>query len=194
MRSDVDLRQQLRSGCHVRIHLAGRERTVRSVLAMAATTLMVFGSASSALASPPVTETTVERFTESFSEVLLCHDEIYDFVADVQVVERFTAAGIDEDGNFILPLHFHFSTHGQIVAVPQDGTGATYTGRFSSSDLENIRDVKQGEVFVETDTDLARVDLTGSDGSTITMWEHRHFTVTANGDMSVVFEQISASC
>ena len=65
---------------------------------------------------------------------------------------HYTAAGIDDDGNFILPLHFHFLVSTKIVAVPLDGTGPTFTGHFRSSDSENIRNVKQGEVFVEVDT------------------------------------------
>jgi hypothetical protein len=56
---------------------------------------------------------------------------------------------------------FRFLIHARIVAVPLDGTGPTFTGHFRSSDSENIRDVKKGEVFVETDTDHNKVVARG---------------------------------
>jgi hypothetical protein len=73
---------------------------------------------------------------------------------------------------------FRFLIHAKIVAVPLDGTGPTFTGHFRSSDSENIRDVKQGEVFVETDTDHNKVVARGSDGSKVTLQEYFHFTFT----------------
>jgi hypothetical protein len=167
-------------------------RSVLSVMLVAA--FVVLAAARIARAQPPITNTEVERLTETFSEEFLCTDEIYNVVADVHIVEHFTAAGIDNEGNFILPLHFQFKIHGQVVAVPLDGSGPTFTGHFRSSDSENIRDVKQGEVFVETDTDHNKVQLTGSDGSRVTLEEHHHFTMNANGETTVVFEKVTSSC
>jgi hypothetical protein len=147
-----------------------------------------------ALAQPPATDTTVERLSETFSDALLCQNELYSITANGHVLTHFTAAGIDGDGNFVLPLHFHFLVHAKVVAVPLDGTGPTFTGHFRSSDSENIRDVKQGEVFVETDTDHNKVLMKGSDGSRVTLQEHHHFTENANGKTTVIFERVSASC
>jgi hypothetical protein len=167
-------------------------RSVLSVMLVAA--FVVLAAARIAHAQPPITNTEVERLTETFSEEFLCTDEIYNVVADVHIVEHFTAAGIDNGGNFILPLHFQFHVRGEVVAVPLDGSGPTFTGHFRSSDSENIRAVKQGEVFVETDTDHNKVQLTGSDGSSVILQEHHHFTVNANGEMTVLFAKATASC
>lgn len=49
-------------------------------------------------------------------------------------------------------------------------------------------------MFVETDTDHNKVQLTGSDGSRVILQEHHHFTVNANGETTVVFEKATASC
>ena len=77
-----------------------------------------------------------------------------------------------------------------MVAIPEDGTGPTYTGRFRASDSENLRNVKQGDVIVETDTDINRFVARGSDGSRVTLMERHHFTYNANGEVTVVFEKV----
>lgn len=172
--------------------MSRRRRGALSTMGVAA--FVVLAAAGEAPAQPPVTHTEVETLTETFSDEFPCTDEIYNVVADVHIVEHFTAAGIDNGGNFILPLHFQFHIRGEVVAVPLDGSGPAFTGHFRSSDSENIRDVKQGEVFVETDTDHNKVQLTGSDGSRVILQEHHHFTVNANGETTVVFEKATASC
>ena len=89
-------------------------------------------------AAPPITDTQVEKFSETFSdEPFLCQEELYEQTATGQIVTHITAAGLDEDGNPILPLHFHFLIHAQVVAVPlapraheNDRAGADrWTGR-----------------------------------------------------------------
>ncbi len=171
-----------------------RRRRISALLVMLMAAFVVLAAAGAAPAQRPVNHTEVERFTETFTDSLICQDELYRVTGTAQVVEHFTAAGIDNEGNFILPLHFHFMIHGKVVAVPLDGSGPTFTGHFRTSDSENIRNVKQGDVFVETDTDLNKVRLTGSDGSRVTLMEHHHFTVNANGETTVVFEKVRASC
>jgi hypothetical protein len=170
-----------------------RPRT-SALLATLVAAFVALPGAGIATAQPPVTNTEVERLTETFSDVLLCQDEVYSLTVNLFVVEHFTAAGIDNQGDFILPLHFHFMVRGRVSAVPRDGSGPSFSGHFRSSDSENIRDVKQGEVFVETDTDHNKVRLTGTDGSRVTLQEHHHFTVNANGETTVVFEKVKASC
>ena len=137
----------------------------------------------------------VERISESFSdEPFLCQDELYEQTAAGQVLTHYTAAGIDDDGSFILPLHFHFLAHAKTIRAFLDGTGPTFSGHFRSSDSENIRNVKQGEVFVEVDTDHNMVVAKGSYGSKIRVREHFHFTVNANGDVTIDFEKVTSSC
>jgi hypothetical protein len=100
----------------------------------------------------------------------------------------------DTDGNIVPPLRFHFLIHAAVVAVPLDGTGPSYVGHFHTSDSETIRSVKHGDLFVETDTDHNKVVAKGSDGSRATLQEHHHFTVNANGEVSIEFEKVKASC
>jgi hypothetical protein len=91
-------------------------------------------------------------------------------------------------------LHFHLVEHAKVVAVPLDGTGPTYKGNFRSSDSESIRAVKHGDVLVETDTDLNRFVARGSDGSMAFIKQHAHFTLNANGEITVQFETESLIC
>jgi hypothetical protein len=128
----------------------------------------------------PMTGTDVSTFSETFSdEPFLCHDELYTVTANGHGVAHITF--FEDTG----ALHAHEFIHAQVVAVPLDGTGPSYTGNFRTSDSENIRAVKQGDVLVETDTDLNRVVAHGSDGSSAYLNEHAHFTVNANGETTV---------
>jgi hypothetical protein len=138
---------------------------------------------------PPITGTEVSTFSESFSdESTLCQDELYTTTVDGHAVVHFTF--FEDTG----ALHFHDFAHGQVVAVPLDGTGPSYTGSFRSSDSENIRAVRHGEVLVEVDTDLNRAVLHGSDGSRAFAKFHAHFTVNANGETSVQLETDKLVC
>ena len=91
-------------------------------------------------------------------------------------------------------LHYRFMVHVKLVAVLVDGTGPTFTGHFRSSDLENIRAVKQGEVLVETDTDHNITILRGSDGSRVFLKEHAHFTFNANGVLTIDLDTSRLVC
>jgi hypothetical protein len=140
-------------------------------------------------AGPPITGTEVSTFSESFSdESTLCQDELYTTTVDGHAVVHFTF--FEDTG----ALHFHDFAHGRVVAVPLDGTGPTYTGSFRSSDSENIRAVRRGDVLVEVDTDLNRAILHGSDGSRAFAKFHAHFTVNANGETTVQFETDRMVC
>ena len=136
--------------------------------------------ASAAANQPPTTDTEVSTFSESFSdEPFLCQDELYTVTVNGHGVVHSTF--FEETG----ALHFHEVVHATLVAVPLDGTGPSYTGNFRTSDSENIRAVKHGDVLVEVDTDLNRVVAHASDGSRAFMKEHAHFTVNANGETTV---------
>ncbi|MGH3481574.1 MAG: hypothetical protein ACRDQD_32750 [Nocardioidaceae bacterium] len=54
--------------------------------------------------------------------------------------------------------------------------------------------MKSGALFVETDTDHNKVVAKASDGSRATLQEHHHFTINANGEVSVEFDKVKASC
>ena len=146
-------------------------------------------STGTAFAGPPTTGTEVSTFVESFSdESFRCQDELYTISVNGRVVTHFTY--FDETG----ALHFHEVVHAKVVAVPLDGTGPSYTGNFRTSDSENIRAVGQGDLLVETDTDLNRAVARGSDGSRAFVKEHAHFTVNANGETTVEFSTTRMVC
>jgi hypothetical protein len=146
-------------------------------------------STGTAFAGPPITGTEVSTVIESFSdEPFRCQDELYTISVNGRVVTHFTY--FDETG----ALHFHEVVHAKVVAVPLDGTGPSYTGNFRTSDSENIRAVGQGDLLVETDTDLNRAVARGSDGSRAFVMEHAHFTVNANGETTVELSTTRMVC
>jgi len=161
-------------------------RIVLSVLALAAG--LMLATTGTAWAQPPITGTEVSTFSESFSDPFFCGGELYATTESGHAVVHFTF--FEETGAF----HFIFIDQGKAVAVPLDGTGPTYTAKFSDKDLENIRAVRHGDVLVETDTDLIRTVAHGSDGSTAFVTLHAHFTVNANGEMTVQFETDKLVC
>ena len=87
-----------------------------SITVLAVVTILVTPGTSFA---QPITDTQVEKINETFSdEPFLCQDELYEQTATGHVLTHFTATGIDDDGNFILPLHFHFLVHAKIARCP----------------------------------------------------------------------------
>jgi hypothetical protein len=140
-------------------------------------------------------DTDIQMFHDVFTGDFPCRQgELYNFDAQGRTITHLTAAGFDDQGNVVFPLHFRSLDRGNATAVPVDGTGPTFRGHFSSSDAENIRAVKHGEVFVEEDTDLFKFVLLGSDGSKISMIEHHHFTISANGDVTNVIDGFRPGC
>ena len=168
-------------------------RATRSSLAVTVAALALIATPSLASAKP-VTVTEHETFRESFAdEPSLCMDELYETSVEGRYVSHLTIA-TDENGDFVPPLRFHDRASGNVVAVPLDGTGPTFTGRFWSSDSESIRSVKHGTVVVETDTDRNHVILWGSDGSKVSADEHHHFTFNANGEVTIEFDKVTLDC
>ena len=144
---------------------------------------------SAASAQPPVVGTDVSTFSESFSdEPFVCQDELYQITVSGRAVVHFTY--FPDTG----AVHFHQFNVGRSTGVPLDGTGPTYTGTFKEADSENIRAVRHGDVLVETDTDMFRVVAHASDGSRAFMKFHAHFTVNADGELSVDFEKARMVC
>jgi hypothetical protein len=160
----------------------------RILLVLAATTLTV-ALAATASAQPPITGTDVSTFSESFSdEPFVCQDELYEITVSGRELVHFTF--FDETG----ALHFHDFIVGKSVGVPLDGTGPSYTATFRISDSENIRAVKNADALVEVDTDMNRLIAHGSDGSRAFLDQHAHFTVNANGEVSVEIDTTRMVC
>ena len=165
-----------------------RKLIVLGLLAAHAAGLML-ANAGIASAQSPITGTDVSTGSESFSdEPFVCQDELYEITVSARVVVHFTY--FEETG----ALHFREFIIGKAVGVPVDGTGPTYTATFQISDSENIRAVEDADVLVETDTDMNRVVAHGSDGSRAFLNFHAHFTVNANGELSVDFDTTRMLC
>jgi hypothetical protein len=164
-----------------------RKTTLAALLSAVAITGV---SAGAALASePPHTGTEVSTFEESFAdEPFLCQDELYAQTVSGHSLVHFTY--FSDTG----AVHFHEDVHGKAVAVPLDGTGPTYTANLWFSDTESIRAVKNGDLLVEQDTDFQHVVARGSDGSRVFFDFHAHFTVNANGEMTVQFATDKLVC
>jgi len=146
-------------------------------------------TASTASAQPPITGTSVTTFSESFAdEPFRCEDEIYEQTVSGHTVVNFTY--FPDTG----ALQFHDVTHLEVSAVPLDGTGTTYTGHGWFSDNETIKSVKAGELLIEQDTDFDHLVARGSDGSRVFASFHAHFTMNANGELSVQFEKTAEVC
>jgi hypothetical protein len=142
-----------------------------------------------ARAEAAITGTEVATFSESFSdESFLCQEELYIVTVTGRTTTHFTF--LPDTGAF----HFHDFGHARVEAIPLDGTGTTYTGTFRFSDSENIRAVKHGDVLAEVDTDMNRAVAHGSDGSKAYFNEHAHFTVNANGEVSVQLHTTRMVC
>jgi hypothetical protein len=158
-----------------------------SVAVVAVVVLAV--TAGTASAQPPVTGTSVSTFSESFAdEPFRCEDELYEQTVSGHTVVHFTY--FPDTG----AIRFHDVTHLEVVAVPLDGTGTTYTGHGWFSDTETIKSVKAGELLIEQDTDFDHLVARGSDGSSVRSSFHAHFTMNANGELSVQFEKTRDVC
>lgn len=110
---------------------------------------------------------------------------LYTITISVHGVFHVTAAGIDEEDNFVPPYHVATTATGTVVAVPSDGTGPTLTGRFVE---------RQGETEMithSTGTSMFTVRVTGSDESRSRFHLVTHYTINALG---VEFGFEKASC
>ena len=168
-------------------------RTARVLLTVALTALAAVAMSATAEAKP-ITFTEHQTFSESFSDgSTVCQEELYTTTVHGRTLTHLTAA-TDEQGHITFPLHLRDVTWGNVVAVPLDGTGVSYTGRFYYSDSENIRCVRHGRLFVEKDTDINKFMARGSDGSHVMLQEHHHFTINANGEVAIEFEKVRLIC
>jgi hypothetical protein len=159
-------------------------RRLLAALTLAVAGLMAIGSAQGA--SAPVTFTDTFSKTETFTDVVPCQESLgpYDITAKERGVFHVTAAGIEGEDNFIPPYHVTGTVTGSFVAVPSDGTGPTFTGRFTQWFGENSN-LKNGN-----GTFTFSVRGRSSDGSRILFHVVAHFSVSASG-VEVEFEKPS---
>lgn len=152
--------------------------------------LLVLASVVSATAaqagSPPVTFTDViQGETETFTDVVPCREDLgdYDITITSSGVFHVTAAGINEETEeLIAPYHLTGTFTGTFVAVPSDGTGPTFTGRFTQWFGENSNLNSHNGTFTFS------VRGRGSDGSAIRFNVVAHFSVSATG-VTLEFEK-----
>ena len=152
--------------------------------------MTLVAASATASSAKPYTFTLSTKYTDGFTGTFPCRGgERYQVAITGHFVFHLTDRG-DPAGNFVPPFRVTAVDHGKAVVTPVDGTGPTFVGHFHNFDLETIRSLKHGTVIVEVDTDLSKEFAKGSDGSFIRIEEqHHHFTVNANGDVSVEFEK-----
>jgi hypothetical protein len=144
-----------------------RHRRVVEVLAGLALALGVAGPASAA----PVTVITHEKnFVDTFVGVIGC-DEGGPLYTVTSTNTRVTKETDLDDGTFHGMDHFT----GDVVAIPLDGSLATYTGRWTAGGAFN------GNTSTLISVYTLGVTLTGSDGSKNVLNEVIHFNELPDG-------------
>jgi hypothetical protein len=150
---------------------------------------MVLATAGVAWARTPITVSEhTHKETGTFTGYVNCRgEELYDISVTFNELVRVTAAGVDEDGEYLPPLHFHHTFTGKFVAVPVDGTGPTFTGHGRDTETFNA---KSFDEFVGTYTNQHKVVAKGSDGSKINYHLHVRYSVNAKGEVTVDFFRV----
>jgi hypothetical protein len=159
-----------------------------TVVALAATTALAGGLfAAPAWAKPVIFTDHEHKATTTFHDLIPCvgnGQELGTITTTETGVFHVTAAGIDANGDLIPPYHVTGTFTGTFVAVPDDSSLPTFTGRFTTSFGDNSN---SSGVILHTDT--FHVIGHGSDGSTINFHDTFHVTVSARGDLIVVFDK-----
>ena len=166
----------------------------RIIVVFMLASLVALAVAGTAWAKPITVSEHSGKKTGTFTDWLACQgDQLYKYTMTSHELVHVTAAGVDEDGNYLPPLHFHHTFVSKFVAVPVDGTGPTYIGH--SRDVETLN-AKSFEEFVGTYTDDHMVIARGSDGSKINFHLHVRYSVNAKGEVTVDFVRVRpyASC
>jgi len=95
------------------------------------------------------------------------------------------AAGIDDDGNFVEPMHIHENVEESILFEPYDPSVPTYTGHATVHTTNTETSPNAG--FTNT------VILFGSDGSSLVFHQTFHILVKADG-ITMVVDHVHAQC
>ena len=161
----------------------------RIIVAFMLAAALALAAAGAASARTPITITTHDKITETFTEPFHCvnNNEPYDITVVARELTHITAAGIDEDGNLIPPFHEHSTLVGKGVSVPADGTGPTYVGHFNAGFQLNVNQF-DGPAITVTDRDKSTAK--GSDGSRLNFHLLERITVSANGELTVDFLRV----
>lgn len=149
---------------------------------------MLLAIVASASAQPVTEKTMIKHFAETFTthpasgdDFLACGGEPYTITVNAKIVSHVTAAGIDANGDLIPPWHTNALLLGRFVAIPADGTGPTYAGRFKEG-LEHSNMNKKNETFANHYLVIAK----GSDGSRLHQNLLFRYSFNANGKMNLV--------
>lgn len=150
-------------------------RRLFAACVLASATLVAAGAVQAG--PPPVTFTETEVFTETFQDVVPCREDLgaYTVTITARGVFHVTAAAVEDDGDLVPPYRVSGGATGTVVAVPTDGTGPTYTGRFTDRFGETEK------ITHSTGMSVFSVRLTGSDGSRVRFHVVSHYTINANG-------------
>jgi hypothetical protein len=144
-------------------------------------------AATSALAAPggtghTVTMTTTTKSTNPINDVNPCApaDPVVGVSQD-NIVEHVTffPAGDEVWATF---------TDTAKVTVTDQVTGVVYTGHSTFWGNFNLNERNSNSTFTAT------IAVKGSDGSTIHVHETAHFTLNANGDITVTFDTVTVTC
>jgi hypothetical protein len=163
----------------------------RIIVAFMLAALVALAAAGTAWAKP-ITITTHDKVTETFTGTLHCHPNERSIVTvTARSTLHITAAGRDAQGNLLPPFHTHSLFQGKFLDVPADGTGPTYTGHFIELETVNARSLDE---FVGTYTNIEHATARGSDGSKVRMHVLVRYSVNAKGKVTVDFVKVKREC
>jgi len=159
----------------------------RIIVAFMLAALVALAAAGTAWAKP-ITITTHDKETETFTGTLHCHPNERSIVTvTASDTLHITAAGRDAQGNLLPPFHTHHLFKGKFLDVPADGTGPTYTGHFIELQTANVRSL---DGFVGTYTAIEQATGRGSDGSKVGMHILVRYSVNAKGKVTLDFVKV----
>jgi hypothetical protein len=153
---------------------------IRGVSAAAATLVIALGLVAGAGAAPPTTETI--HFTETFVDTDIGCEEVVDITVESKGVIHETIFGDPNDPDSVHVTGTFVGTFSFVEA------GVTYSGRFTGWFGLNAN----SKNFVATDT--FRANGRGSDGSHVRFQFTGHFSVNANGEVTVDFAKERGGC
>jgi hypothetical protein len=167
-------------------------RSVKLLFAAAVASAVVGGTAATSRAESPYTVNMTLRAHKGieFDPGFLV-DASPCFVTTADVTEVFNgeihvlAAGIDEQGDFVPPLHYEKTVEESLLVIPDDPTLPTYTGH-STVHVSNFEDSPNAG-FTNT------IVLRGTDGSHLLFHENVHLLVKPSG-VEVFVDNVNASC
>jgi hypothetical protein len=165
--------------------------SVKLLLVTAFVAGLVGGTAATSLADSPYTVNVTlhaHKAIEFDPGVLVdaCGSVFTANVTEVFNVEAHVlAAGIDEQGNLVPPLHVEQAREESLLIVPDDPTLPTYTGH-STAHVSNLED-SPNNGFTNT------IVLRGTDGSHLLMHENVHMLVKPSG-IELFVDNVHVSC